>query len=80
MNVPDRARSGRAAARPARDRLVRARLVLVGVIGFLLLNYPLLSLVDRATTVAGVPVLWAYLFGVWVLLIGVLALIMRRAE
>ncbi len=63
-----------------RDRLTSSRLVAVGVLGFLLLNYPLLSLVDHDRRILAVPVLWAYLFLVWGALIVLLAVIVRKAK
>ncbi|MBK6871781.1 MAG: hypothetical protein IPJ14_01025 [Kineosporiaceae bacterium] len=57
-----------------------ARLTAVGVLAFLLLNYPLLSVADHEHRVFGVPVLWLYLFGVWSVLILVLRAIVRRTE
>lgn len=63
-----------------RDRLARSRLVVVGVIGFLLLNYPLMSLFDLPRTVSGVPLLWVYLYLVWSVLIVVLAMIVRKLD
>ena len=41
--------------------------------GWLLLNFPLLTLWDRGVTVAGIPLLPAALFGGWALLIAVAA-------
>lgn len=63
-----------------RHRLISSRLAAVGVLGFLLLNYPLLSLVDLPHRVFGIPLLWIYLYLVWGALIAVLALIVRKAE
>ena len=63
-----------------RHRLVSSRLAAVGVLGFLLLNYPLLSLVDLPRQVLGIPLLWLYLYLVWGALIAALALIVRKAE
>ena len=63
-----------------RHRLISSRLAAVGVLGFLLLNYPLLSLVDLPRRVLGIPLLWIYLYLVWAALIAVLALIVRKAE
>jgi hypothetical protein len=63
-----------------RHRLISSRLAAVGVLGFLLLNYPLLSLVDIPRLVFGIPLLWIYLYLVWGALIAVLALIVRKAE
>jgi hypothetical protein len=63
-----------------RHRLISSRLAAVGVLGFLLLNYPLLSLFDLPRRVFGIPLLWIYLYLVWCALIAVLALIVRKAE
>jgi hypothetical protein len=54
------------------------RLAAAAALGFLLLNYPLLSLFDSPARVLGVPPMWAYLFTAWALLIGLVALIVRR--
>jgi hypothetical protein len=40
---------------------------LLGVLAFLLLNYPLLHIVNRDLLVAGMPLLSLYVFGVWLL-------------
>ena len=60
-----------------KDRLKTARLVAVGLLGLALFNYPLLAVFDVDTIVAGVPALWAYLFGAWALVIALLAWIAR---
>jgi hypothetical protein len=60
------------------DRLKSARLAAVSVLGFLLLNAPLLAIADSDASVAGIPVLYAYLFAVWAALIAAIALIVRR--
>ena len=60
-----------------KDRLKTARLVAVGLLGLALFNYPLLAVFDLDTIVAGVPALWAYLFGAWALVIALLAWIAR---
>jgi hypothetical protein len=41
------------------------KLALLFVLGGLLLNFPVLAIFNRATTLAGIPVLYLYLFGVW---------------
>lgn len=53
------------------------RLVGLLVAGFVLLNFPLLSVVNVKRLIFGVPLLYAYLFSVWVLLIVMIALILR---
>ncbi|MFO1397082.1 MAG: hypothetical protein U1F48_08470 [Burkholderiales bacterium] len=55
-----------------------ARLVALFALGLALFNYPLLALFDVAATVLGVPVLYAYIFGAWALLIALLALTIER--
>jgi hypothetical protein len=49
------------------------RLVAVFALGCLLLTYPLLALFNRGGSVWGVPLLYAYLFGTWAVLIALLA-------
>jgi hypothetical protein len=63
-----------------RERLRSARLTAAGVAVLLLLNYPLLTIVDRPVRVAGVPLLWAYLFTVWAALIVLLAVVVRDRD
>ena len=55
------------------------RLVALFGLGVLLLTYPLVALFNVATLVAGLPLLYAYLFGAWGALIALLALTVRRA-
>ena len=40
---------------------------LMGILIFLLLNYPLLQIFNRDTMVGGIPLLFLYLHGVWIL-------------
>jgi hypothetical protein len=57
------------------DRDVKGqRLIALFVLGCLLFNYPVLSLFNVAAAVFGVPVLYAYLFVAWALLIVLMAL------
>ncbi len=55
------------------------RLIALAFLGFLLFNYPLLSLFSTEGTVVGIPVLYAYLFVSWALLIALTALAVRRS-
>jgi hypothetical protein len=50
------------------------------MLGCLLFNYPLLELFDRPLMVGGVPLIYAYLFGAWALLIALAAWIARRMD
>lgn len=56
------------------------RLVAVFLVGFLLFNYPLLALFNRSVRVFGVPLLYAYIFLAWALLIGLAALVVERSR
>jgi hypothetical protein len=54
------------------------RLVAVFLLGLLLFNYPLMALFNRAAVAFGIPVLYAYIFGAWALLIALLAIVIER--
>lgn len=41
------------------------KLIIIFIIALLVLNYPLISLVDKKTLIAGIPGLYLYLFLVW---------------
>jgi hypothetical protein len=55
------------------------RLVAVALLGLLLFNYPLISLFSNEDRVLGIPVLYAYLFAAWTMVIALVALIVRRS-
>jgi hypothetical protein len=62
-------------------RATRAqRLAALFMLGCLLFSYPLLSLFNVGGTVAGIPVLYAYLFGVWIVLIALMILVVERSK
>lgn len=54
------------------------RLVALFLLGALLLNFPLLNLFARNSQVLGIPVLYAYVFATWALLIGLMALVVEK--
>jgi hypothetical protein len=56
------------------------RLVAIFLLGVLLFNYPLLALFNRAVPAFGVPLLYAYIFLAWALLIGLTALVVERSR
>jgi hypothetical protein len=56
------------------------RLVALFLLGCLLFNYPLLALFNVRATALGIPLLYAYLFFAWALLIGLVAAVMESAE
>ena len=49
------------------------RLVALCMLGMLLLNYPLLALFNVPATLLGVPMLYAYIFIAWAVLIALMA-------
>ncbi len=61
-----------------RSTLTGQRLVAVFLVGFVLFNYPVLSLFDRTATLFGVPLVFAYLFLVWAGLILLMAWVVER--
>ena len=62
-----------------KHRRMGERLIALALLGYLLFNYPLLSLFSTDGTLLGVPVLYAYLFASWGLLIGLMALVLRKS-
>jgi len=56
-----------------RSDLTGPRLAAVFLLGSVLLNYPILAIFTRPEEVAGIPLLYGYVFGAWILLIGLMA-------
>ena len=56
------------------------RLAAIFVLGVLLFNYPLLAVFDRPGHVLGIPILYAYLFGAWALVITCAAFVVARRD
>ena len=54
------------------------RLAAIFAMGCVLLDYPILSLFARDGEIAGVPLLYAYAFGAWALLIALMAFVIER--
>ena len=63
-----------------RSSIKSQRLVALFLLGAVLFNYPLLALFNRAADVFGIPVLYAYVFLSWALLIALLALVIERSR
>lgn len=57
---------------------VREKLALLFVLGAVLTNFPVLAIFDRTDTLAGVPLLYVYLFGVWAAGIAAIVLLARK--
>jgi len=55
-----------------------SRLAALFLLGNLLFNYPLLALFNQPATLFGIPVLYAYTFAAWLVLIVLLALAAER--
>ena len=51
------------------------RFVALCMLGLLLFNYPILALFNVTGTVFGVPLLYAYIFIAWAMLIAMMALV-----
>jgi hypothetical protein len=54
------------------------RLTAIFMMAVVLLNYPILSLFARDATLGGIPLLYAYVFATWTLVIGLMALVVER--
>jgi len=63
-----------------RPNIKGQRLAALFLLGFLLFNYPILTLFAGSSHVFGVPVLYFYVFAVWALLIGLMALVVERRD
>ena len=56
----------------------KERLVVMLVVGAIVLNYPLLALFSRIKLLFGIPILYLYIFSIWVFLIVGVALILEK--
>jgi len=56
---------------------MRQRLVAIFLIGMLLLFSPLITLPDQPRLVLGLPMMYLYLFCVWIFLIAAIAWVVR---
>ncbi len=61
-----------------RSAITGQRLVAIFLAGCVLLDYPILSLFSRSRTLGGIPLLYAYVFSTWALLIALMALVIER--
>ena len=59
------------------DALKNRRLAGVFLLGWVFFNYPIVSLFNLPTSWGGIPMLYAYVFLIWALVIGLVILIMR---
>jgi len=56
------------------------RLVALCLLGLLLFNYPILALFNVPATAFGIPVLYAYIFAAWSLLIAGMAFVVETGD
>jgi hypothetical protein len=56
------------------------RLIALCLFGFLLFNYPILALFNLPTAVLGIPVLYAWIFCAWAVLIALMAWVVEKRE
>lgn len=56
------------------------RLIALCLLGFLLFNYPILALFNLPTAVLGIPVLYAWIFCAWAVLIALMAWVIEKRE
>jgi hypothetical protein len=61
-----------------RSDVTGQRLAAIFGMGCILLNYPVVSLFGGPDEVAGVPLLFAYVFGAWILVIALMAWVIER--
>lgn len=67
-------------AESRKDEQLAGRLAAVAALGFVLIVPPFLTQFDNMDQVFGVPVLWAYLYLVWAVVIGLVAVIGGRSR
>ena len=56
------------------------RLTALCLLGFLLFNYPVLALFHLPSSVLGIPVLYAWIFFAWAVLITLMAWVVEKRE
>ena len=57
------------------DSRTARRLAAVFFLGWVRLNYPILALFNLPATVAGIPLLYAFVFAAWILIVALVGLI-----
>lgn len=57
-----------------RDQIKNKRLVGLFLLGWVVFNFPILSLFDLDRMIFGIPLFYVYIFGAWALLIVLMAL------
>ena len=62
----------------SREKAKEQRFLAICMLGIVLFNFPVLALFNVSGAVLGIPVLYAFIFAAWALLIALLALIAER--
>lgn len=60
------------------DKAKESRFIALCMLGLVLFNFPVLALFNVDATVLGVPLLYAYLFVAWALLVALMAYVAER--
>ena len=60
------------------DKAREQRFIALCMLGLVLFNFPVLALFNVDATVLGVPLLYAYLFASWALLVALMAYVAER--
>jgi hypothetical protein len=60
------------------DEIKSQRFVALCMLGLVLFNFPVLALFNVPATLFGVPLLYAYVFIAWAILIALMALVANR--
>jgi len=84
--IPNSVRIGSARREPPKEgrmdnfEIKGQRLVALSMLGCLVFNYPILELFNRPGTVLGIPLLYAFIFAAWALLIALMALVVETGR
>ena len=54
------------------------RLIALFLLGWVLFNFPMLSLFNQSATLFGIPLLYVYVFAAWAVVIALMAWIVER--
>lgn len=57
-----------------KDKLKEQRLLIISLLFLFLLNFPVISIFNLDSTIAGIPALYCYIFALWLLMIVVIFL------
>jgi Na+-driven multidrug efflux pump len=60
--------------------ITRQRLAAIFLLGCVVFNYPLLSLFNKPEEILDVPLLYIYIFALWVVLIALMAYVIEKRK